>query len=50
VKKYIIMYGNPIDGFKFVGPFDSLNDALEHLEEEHADYDMCIAELQEPVK
>jgi hypothetical protein len=28
-KKYILIYGNPVDGLKFEGPFDTFDDAEE---------------------
>jgi hypothetical protein len=28
--KYLLVYGNPVDGFNFSGPFDSQQDAIDH--------------------
>ena len=50
MNKYIIMYGNPIEGFTFVGPFDTKQEAIEYVDAEPTDYDTCIAELLEPAK
>ena len=30
--KYIIIYGDPVDGFTFCGPFDTHEDAIDYAE------------------
>lgn len=44
--KYVLMHGNPIDGFKLIGPFTTLNDA--HYEGEIVNDEYWITELIEP--
>jgi hypothetical protein len=44
--KYIILYGNPVDGLSFEGPFDSFDDAEAHTLEH--DNDWWIVDLIEP--
>lgn len=47
--KYIFVYGNPIDGFRFVGPFDDRDEAVEYGESEPpGSADWWIAELDKP--
>lgn len=29
--KYMLVVGNPLQGLQFVGPFDSADDAAEHM-------------------
>ncbi len=43
--KYIIVYGNPIDGFNFRGPFDSTVDAIFSAEDADPDENWWVAEL-----
>ena len=31
---YILMYGNPYEGFEFVGPFENGTDAVEYADNE----------------
>lgn len=47
---YIIIYGNPVDGFNFRGPFSSMDAALEYAER-HDDYDETwwISSVSAPV-
>jgi hypothetical protein len=33
VNKYILIHGNPVDGFAYVGPFDTASDAHNHGEQ-----------------
>lgn len=44
---YIIVTGNPVDGFKFVGPFDDKEKAIE-VAEHHIIVDWWIADLTSP--
>jgi hypothetical protein len=44
--KYIILYGNPVDGISFEGPFDEFEDAEAHTLSH--DNDWWIAELINP--
>jgi hypothetical protein len=34
----IIVYGNPIDGFRYVGPFESRDAALHYCEDDGGDW------------
>jgi len=43
---WIIVTGNPIDGFSFHGPFSDRNDAIEWAEE--LDPDWWVVELDTP--
>lgn len=51
---HIIIMGNPVDGFRYIGPFDCIEDARLYIETEAASdatYDgpnMWIAELDLP--
>ena len=45
--KYAIAYGRPVDGFYFVGPFDSQADASLYAESEDTT-DWWVIELQNP--
>lgn len=45
--KYAIAYGSPVDGFYFVGPFDSQADASLYAESEGTT-DWWVIELQNP--
>lgn len=46
MKKYIVIYGNPGDGFHFIGPFDTIDEATEYGKD--ATRDWWIAELNAP--
>ena len=35
--KYIIVVGNPIDGYNFFGPFETTDDAI-RFHDDHLDY------------
>jgi hypothetical protein len=39
---YIIITGNPVDGFSFQGPFSSRDDAIEHAERGKVDADWWV--------
>ncbi len=45
---FILIKGNPVDGFEFVGPFPSNEDAMEHGDSVKTDW--WVAELEEPAK
>jgi len=44
-KQYILVIGDPLNGFRFVGPFAN---ALNFLTEQDIDGDWWIAELESP--
>lgn len=47
--KYVIVYGNAVDGFTFVGPFDDRDEAVRYAEfDGEQGRDWCIAELAPP--
>lgn len=48
MEKYMIMYGNVVDGMKFIGPFDSDEDAFGYAEMELTLEDWWITQLQSP--
>ncbi len=45
---YILITGNPVDGFHFVGPFLEINDANEHAEIFYKNNEWWIAHLKKP--
>lgn len=46
---YIIVTGNPKDGFVYIGPFDSHEDAVQHAEwKANLEADWWVIELLEP--
>jgi hypothetical protein len=45
---YILIYGNPRDGFRFVGPFAERDDAVVYLEMEVYQENIWIAQLDAP--
>jgi len=45
---YIGVYGNPIDGLTFTGPFADEDTAIEHMENGYSEDVWWIAELNEP--
>jgi hypothetical protein len=48
VNRYIIITGNPVDGFTYTGPFESHGDAVVAAEEVfYLDDDYWIADLEE---
>jgi len=50
-EKYIIVTGNLSDGFDFVGPFDSFEDATIYCEENGGEwYGDWVASLEAPIK
>ena len=47
MKKFILIYGDPPDGFNFIGPFDSHDDALRYAERYSSNW--WIAALEDPL-
>jgi hypothetical protein len=45
---YIVAYGNPADGFFYVGPFTQRLDAVAYMESEQVSGDMWVLELLSP--
>jgi hypothetical protein len=45
---YIVAYGNPADGFFYVGPFTQRFDAVAYMESEEVQGDMWVLELLSP--
>lgn len=46
--KYVLVLGNPVTGFSFVGPFDRGDDAAEYMYRTHYEGDWWIAVMTEP--
>lgn len=46
-KPCIVISGNPVEGFKFYGPFPCAAAALEWIEVHCVDHECWIAELQQ---
>lgn len=48
--KYIIVYGNPCDGFNFRGPFDTPSQAVDYAEDTRGGCDELywVTELNAP--
>lgn len=47
--KWLVIYGNPVDGFRYCGPFDGRGDAFEWADDNVAtEYDWWLAELNAP--
>ena len=46
--KHIIVYGNPVDGFSFIGPFDDHESAHEFAEEYKGGVEWWVLTLEEP--
>jgi hypothetical protein len=46
--RYVILMGNPGDGFRVIGPFDHIEDARIYLEGEFSKQDCWIMELDAP--
>lgn len=46
---HIIVCGNPVDGFSFIGPFESNTEAAEHGNNDpHLEGEWWIAPLEKP--
>jgi hypothetical protein len=47
--QYLIVCGNPIDGFRYIGPFTTHDDAADYLDRTpNRDEPMWITDLDEP--
>ena len=44
--KYIVITGTPSDGFRYTGPFDNEEDAINYIE--YSKFDWWIDEIKEP--
>lgn len=49
MNKYIIIYGDPKDGFVYVGPFDKFQQATEYAEAD-GKTDWWVVELETPAE
>ena len=48
---YVILMGNPADGFVVIGPFAEHEDAVEYIDSEPSRHEnMWIVDLQQPAK
>lgn len=45
---HIIIHGNPVDGFSYIGPFPNSEAAVDHAENERLAGDWWIAPLEVP--
>lgn len=48
VVQYAICYGNPVDGFTFIGPFRHRDDAVLYAERDAINGEWWIVELEQP--
>ncbi len=48
MQQYILTYGNPADGFKYIGPFDCGDDANEYGDIWLHQHDWWVILLQKP--
>jgi hypothetical protein len=49
MNKLIVIYGNPVDGFHYIGPFDEPETAIEWAQEGvTAESDWWVADLNDP--
>lgn len=46
--QYIIIRGNPVDGFDYIGPFASRDEALAYMDEDRSKSDQWATELATP--
>ncbi len=46
--QHIVIYGNPMSGFRFVGPFETIDDARRYIEMEDDSRNFWLAELDAP--
>lgn len=44
---FVLVIGNPVDGLKFIGPFDTADEAIEYADE-NADDAFWVASIQSP--
>lgn len=49
-EQHVVMYGNPVDGFRIVGPFEDRDAAVQYGESEPSQNDWWIAELDAPAE
>lgn len=49
-EQHVVMYGNPVDGFRIVGPFEDRDEAVKYGESEPSQNDWWIAELDAPAE
>lgn len=47
---HVVVYGNPVNGFTFVGPFHDRDDAVKYAENEPYNDNWWIAELDAPAE
>ena len=48
--QFIVIYGNPVDGFAHVGPFANRDDAVAYAEDEPYNGNWWIAMLDAPAQ
>lgn len=48
--QFIVIYGNPVDGFTHVGPFANRDDAVAYAEDEPYNGNWWIAMLDAPAQ
>lgn len=48
MRPFIVMRGNPADGFRFVGPFETSDDAVEYIDKCVGNEEAWVVELLEP--
>lgn len=46
----VILYGNPVDGLKVIGPFSDIDDAITFGDDELDGVDWCVAPLETPAQ
>jgi hypothetical protein len=46
---HILIVGNPMDGFSYFGPFESVEDAIEYGEKNFAEDEWWVSELNKEV-
>jgi hypothetical protein len=46
--QYIVIVGNPVEGLKFIGPFDNANDVLEWVEDHGGSSQWWLADMEMP--
>ena len=49
-QQFIVIYGNPAEGFTYVGPFASHDDAVDYAQVDNAPSDWWIILLQQPAE
>jgi hypothetical protein len=47
---YIVVYGNPADGFRHIGPFADYVDAERYMDQERSQQNLWIVELDAPAE